>query len=71
MLLSYDPTISGGFVYHVMGDKEVRARLDLLDLNEQDKHNLVKAILIVGTRDLHVDLNKKILRARYGPNEGQ
>lgn len=70
MLLSYDPTITGGFVYHVMNDPAVKARLDILDLNENDKHNLVKEILIVGTRDLHVDLNKKLLRAKFKTTEG-
>lgn len=64
MLISYDPTITGGFVYHIMADKEVKARLDNLQLTEQDKHNLVKEILIAGTRDLNIDVNKKIIRAK-------
>lgn len=64
MIFEYNPTITGGFVYKVMEDPDVAVSLNLLDLSESEKHNLVKNILIVGTRDLECDINKKIMRAR-------
>lgn len=65
MIINYDPTITGGFVYHVMKHDAVRKLLDELDISDKEKHNLVKAVLIVGTKDLELDINKKILRAKF------
>lgn len=64
MLINYSPTITGGFVFHVMRDKQhetnVREKLDRLGLSEEEEHDLVKAILIAGFRDLEIDVDKKV-----------
>lgn len=66
MLIEYNPTITGGFVYKVMARPEVAALLQELDISEREKHDLVKSVLIVGTRDLECNINEKIVRAKRG-----
>lgn len=62
MLISLEPTISGGFVHHVMDDPEVAKLLREIDVSPSDKHNLTKAILIAGLRDFEYDVNQKIMQ---------
>jgi hypothetical protein len=66
MLIDYTPTITGGFVFHIMRDENsdtnVRKQLDKLELTEEEEHDLVKAILIAGFRDLESDVDKSIRR---------
>lgn len=66
MLIEYNPTITGGFVYKVMARPEVAVLLQELDISEREKHDLVKSVLIVGTRDLECNINEKIVRAKRG-----
>jgi hypothetical protein len=66
MLIDYTPTITGGFVFHIMRDEKaetnVKAKLDRLELSEEEAHDLVKAILIAGFRDLESDVDKNVRR---------
>lgn len=66
MLINFDPTVTGGLVYKTMRDDHVSAKLQECGVFiEEDQHNLVKAILIAGFRDLEVDVNKLISAAKY------
>ena len=61
MLLKINPTITGGFVHHILRDKKVKRELEKLGIIEEDKqHTLVKEIIIAATRDLQIDFNKKL-----------
>jgi hypothetical protein len=60
MIILINPTITGGFVHHVMKDKSVSNFISSLKLSERDAHDFVKSILIVGTRDLNIDFKKKV-----------
>lgn len=60
MVITFNPTITGGFVHHCMSDPEVTSELLKLGINKEEAHNLIKSILIVGTRDLRFDLDRKI-----------
>lgn len=63
MTIQINPTITGGFVFHVMRDDAVHKIISNLNLSEDDAHGLVKAILISGTRDLNIDFQKKVHHA--------
>ena len=58
MLISINPTITGGFVYHTLKDPVVSKFISDLKLSKEDAHNFVKAVLIVGSRDLEIDFEK-------------
>jgi len=60
MVISINPTITGGFVYHTLKDPAVSKFISELNLSREDAHNFVKTILIVGSRDLKIDFNKKV-----------
>lgn len=60
MELTFNPTITGGFVHHCMNDSEVCSELEKLGIKKEESHNLIKSILIAGTRDLKFDLDRKI-----------
>lgn len=60
MTILINPTITGGFVHHVMKDKSVSNFISSLNLSEKESHDFVKAVLIVGTRDLNIDFKKKV-----------
>ena len=66
MLIDFTPTITGGFVFHVMRDKHevtnVREKLDKLGLSEEEEHDLVKAIIIAAFRDFEVDVDRRTRR---------
>lgn len=58
MQISINPTITGGFVIHIMRDDKVAEHIDKLNLTDKQSHDFIKAILIAGTRDLKIDFNK-------------
>ena len=60
MLISINPTITGGCVYHTLKDPVVSKFISDLKLSKEDAHNFVKAVLIVGSRDLEIDFEKKV-----------
>jgi hypothetical protein len=62
MHISINPTITGGFVYHVMADKEVAKHIKKLKLTDEEAHNFAKAVLIAGMRDIEIDFNKTASR---------
>lgn len=62
MTIKFNPTITGGFVHHVMKDKKVKEEMERVNLTEESAHNLVKAILICGTRDLDADIHRVVER---------
>lgn len=68
MLLVFNPTISGKFVHEVMRDPHVAEQITNNNIEEERVHDLVKSILIAGTRDLEVDfdgvLKKKLAKER-------
>ncbi len=62
MTIDYNPTISGGFVHHVMKDEKVLDEITKAGLTKETAHNLIKAVLICGTRDLRIDFNRVVER---------
>lgn len=63
MHIHVNPTISGGFVYHLMRDPVVAAALSNNNISDEtDRHNLVKEIAIAATRDLNIDFDKIVFR---------
>ncbi len=60
MEIHYNPTITGGFVYHVLNAPEVNNIIKDFDLSEKEEHDLVKQIIIVAFRDYKADIDKKI-----------
>jgi len=62
MVIKINPTISGGFVFKIMRDSKVEPLIRGMD--ESEAHELVKEILIAGTRDLNVNVNELISRVK-------
>lgn len=58
MQISITPTITGGFVFHVMKDAKVAEHIKNLNLTTGEAHDFVKAALIAGMRDIKIDFNK-------------
>lgn len=60
MVLTINPTITGGFVHHVMKDEQVKKKLDNLELNGKEAHDFIKRVMILTVRDLQIDFNKNV-----------
>ncbi len=51
MNITYNPTVTGGFVHHLLELEEIKKAIEPLGLDEDAAHKLIKAIAIAVLRD--------------------